>query len=39
VSFWPGLAIMSVTMSLNILANWIRVAADPMQRWRLGAGA
>lgn len=39
VSFWPGLAIMSVTMSLNILANWVRVAADPMQRWRLGVGA
>lgn len=39
VSFWPGLAIMSVTMSLNVLANWIRMTADPMQRWRLGAGA
>lgn len=39
VSFWPGLAIMLVTMSLNILANWVRVAADPMQRWRLGVGA
>lgn len=39
VSFWPGLAIMAVTMSLNILANWVRVAADPMQRWRLGVGA
>lgn len=39
VSFWPGLAIMAVTMSLNVLANWIRVTADPMQRWRLGAGA
>jgi peptide/nickel transport system permease protein len=39
VSFWPGLAIMAVTMSLNVLANWIRMTADPMQRWRLGAGA
>ena len=39
VSFWPGLAIMLVTMSLNLLANWLRVAADPLQRWRLEVGA
>lgn len=35
VSFWPGVAILLVAMSLNLLANWLRVAADPLQRWRL----
>lgn len=35
LSFWPGLAIALVTMSLNLLSNWLRVATDPVQRWRL----
>ncbi|MGV6872118.1 ABC transporter permease [Pseudochelatococcus sp. B33] len=37
VAFWPGLAITLTTMSLNLLANWIRIVTDPVQRWRLEA--
>lgn len=40
LSFWPGLCIVLVTMSLTVLSNWIRLVADPRQRWRLeGPGA
>ena len=35
LSFWPGLMIMLTTLSLNLLANWARLASDPQQRWRL----
>jgi peptide/nickel transport system permease protein len=35
LSFWPGLMIMLTTLSLNLLANWARMVADPQQRWRL----
>jgi peptide/nickel transport system permease protein len=35
LSFWPGLAIMLTTLSLNLLSNWVRIAVDPLQRWRL----
>jgi len=35
VAFWPGLAIMLVTMSLNLFSNWLRVVTDPVERWRL----
>lgn len=35
VAFWPGLAIMLVTMSLNLFSNWLRVVSDPVERWRL----
>jgi len=35
LSFWPGVAITLTTMSLNLLSNWVRVATDPVQRWRL----
>ena len=35
LSFWPGLAIILTTLSLNLLSNWMRTALDPMQRWRL----
>lgn len=35
LAFWPGLAIILTTMSLNLLSNWLRVALDPAQRWRL----
>ncbi len=35
LSFWPGLAIILTTMSLNLLSNWMRIAFDPVQRWRL----
>lgn len=37
VSFWPGVAITLATMSLNLLSNWVRIATDPVQRWRLEA--
>jgi peptide/nickel transport system permease protein len=35
IAFWPGLAIMLTTVSLNLLSNWLRIATDPRQRWRL----
>ena len=35
LAFWPGLAIMLTTMSLNLLASWVRIVTDPVQRWRL----
>jgi peptide/nickel transport system permease protein len=35
VTFWPGLLIMVTTLSLNLLANWVRTVTDPQQRWRL----
>jgi peptide/nickel transport system permease protein len=38
LSFWPGLAITLTALSLNILANWLRIATDPQQRWRLEGG-
>lgn len=38
IAFWPGLAIMLTTVSLNLLSNWLRIATDPRQRWRLEMG-
>jgi peptide/nickel transport system permease protein len=35
LAFWPGVAIMLTTMALNLLSSWVRIATDPMQRWRL----
>lgn len=35
LAFWPGLAIMLTTLSLNLLSNWIRIVNDPQQQWRL----
>lgn len=35
LAFWPGLAIIMTTLSLNLLSNWMRLALDPVQRWRL----
>ena len=37
LAFWPGLLIVITTLSLNLLSNWMRVALDPAQRWRLEA--
>jgi peptide/nickel transport system permease protein len=37
LAFWPGLAIILTTLSLNLLSNWMRIALDPLQRWRLEA--
>lgn len=39
LAFWPGLAIMLVAMSLNLLSNWLRIVTDPVERWRLHNGA
>jgi peptide/nickel transport system permease protein len=38
LAFWPGLAIILTTLSLSLLSNWMRVALDPVQRWRLEIG-
>jgi peptide/nickel transport system permease protein len=35
LAFFPGVAIMLTTLALNLLSSWIRIATDPMQRWRL----
>jgi peptide/nickel transport system permease protein len=35
LAFWPGLAIMLTTMSLNLLGGWVVMVIDPTQRWRL----
>jgi peptide/nickel transport system permease protein len=35
LAFFPGLMIMLTTLALNLLSNWVRLAADPVQRWRL----
>jgi peptide/nickel transport system permease protein len=39
LAFWPGLAIILTTLSLNLLSNWLRIALDPAQRWRLEISA
>lgn len=39
LAFWPGLAIILVTLSLNLISSWMRTALDPVQRWRLEIGA
>ena len=31
---FAGLAIFLTTLSLNLVANWVRTIADPTQRWR-----
>lgn len=38
LALWPGLAIILVTLSLNLLSSWMRTALDPVQRWRLEIG-
>ncbi len=35
LAFFPDLMIMLTTLALNLLSAWVRVAADPVQRWRL----
>jgi peptide/nickel transport system permease protein len=37
LAFWPGLAITLTATALNLLANWVRIVTDPVQRWRLDA--
>jgi len=38
LAFWPGVAIILTTMSLNLLSGWLRTVLDPVQRWRLEMG-
>lgn len=35
LAFWPGLLIVITALSLNLISNWMRIALDPAQRWRL----
>jgi peptide/nickel transport system permease protein len=35
LSVLPGLILIAVTVSLNLLAAWLRIVNDPGQRWRL----
>jgi peptide/nickel transport system permease protein len=37
LALWPGLFIVITTLALNLLSNWMRIALDPAQRWRLEA--
>ena len=34
IAFFPGLMIMVTTLSINLLANWLRRVRDPRERWR-----
>jgi len=35
VMTWPGIVICAITMAVTLLANWVGIAIDPVQRWRL----
>lgn len=35
VMFFPGVAIFAASMALSLLSNWLGIALDPVQRWRL----
>ena len=37
LALWPGLAIVLTAMSLIVLAEWMKTALDPRQKWRLQA--
>jgi peptide/nickel transport system permease protein len=37
LALWPGACIVITTLALNLLSNWMRIALDPNQRWRLEA--
>jgi peptide/nickel transport system permease protein len=37
LSFFPGVMIMLTTLSGNLISSWLRMAMDPVQRWRLEA--
>ena len=34
MAFFPGLMIMLTTLSINLMANWLRRVRDPRERWR-----
>ncbi len=35
LAFFPGAMIMLTTLSGNLISSWLRMAMDPVQRWRL----
>jgi peptide/nickel transport system permease protein len=35
LTFFPGLAIFLCAISFNVFSNWLRLALDPAQAWRL----
>ncbi len=35
LTLFPGLLIFLIALSSNLLSNWLRIAMDPAQRWRL----
>ncbi|MHA6691398.1 ABC transporter permease [Devosia sp. A449] len=35
LALWPGLAIVLTAVSLIVLADWMKTALDPRQKWRL----
>lgn len=37
LAVFPGLAILVTALSTNLLSNWLRIATNPMLRWRLEA--
>ena len=39
LAFFPGLAIMLTTLAVNLLASWVRLMTDPLQRARLEGSA
>lgn len=39
IAFFPGMMIMLTTLSINLMANWLRRIRDPRQRWRYARGA
>jgi peptide/nickel transport system permease protein len=39
IAFFPGLMIMLTTLSINLVATWVRRVRDPRQRWRYARGA
>lgn len=35
LTVFPGLLIFLIALASNLLSNWVRIAMDPAQRWRL----
>lgn len=35
LAVFPGLAILLTALAMNLLSNWLRIATNPMLRWRL----
>lgn len=39
LAVFPGLAILLTALATNLLSNWLRIATNPMLRWRLESTA